>query len=67
MAKRLLLSEQMRRLILEADVTQYQIAKDTGIYRASLSRFVRGEHGLSQEHLDLLGKYLNWTITVKKD
>ena len=57
--------DQLRYLIVTSDVTVYRIAKDCGIERASLARFVRAERGLSMESLDALGKYFGWTVTAK--
>jgi len=57
--------DQLRYLIAHSGLTPYRIAKDCGIERASLSRFINGKGGLSMEHLDTLGKYLGWTVTAK--
>jgi plasmid maintenance system antidote protein VapI len=63
MMKELLpLTEQLRQAILESGQTRYAIAKATGIGQDVLSRFVRGERGLSMESLDKLGLYLGLRI-----
>jgi transcriptional regulator with XRE-family HTH domain len=59
-------SDQLRRAVLRADVTRYRIAQDTGISEPHLSRFVRGQAGLSMQHIDTLMDYLGLTI-CKKD
>jgi predicted transcriptional regulator len=58
-------SDQLRKLILEADETQYRIAKETGIPKQSLYRFVNGLRTLSMANLDTLAAYLGWTVTKK--
>ena len=57
--------DQLRHSIATSGITPYRIAKDCGIERASLSRFINGKGGLSMENLDSLGKYLGWTVTAK--
>ena len=59
-------SDQLRRLIRDADVTCYQIAKATGVSNAALSRFLSGERGLSSKALDTLGKYFGWEVVQRK-
>ncbi len=59
------MNDQMRRLIRDSGQTCYQIAKDTGVSNAALSRFLSGERGLSSRALDTLGKHLGWTVTAK--
>lgn len=48
-------------------MTRYEIGKRTGINQASLSRFVHGERGLSEESLNGLGELLNLEVVVRKD
>ena len=62
MPKKLPLSEQVRRAIDAAGVTRYRIAKETDVSEATLSRFVRGESGLSLAALDRLAEYLGLEI-----
>ena len=52
------LSEQLRKIIRDSEMTQYAICKETGIDKAVLSKFVHGERGMSLESLDALGKCL---------
>ena len=51
-------SARLRGAVDSAAVSRYRIAKDTGISEANLSRFARGQAGLSLDNLDLLCKYL---------
>jgi transcriptional regulator with XRE-family HTH domain len=53
------LTEQLRQAILECGESQADISRATGIGKDKLSRFVRGERGVSMEVLDGLGLYLN--------
>jgi hypothetical protein len=52
-------SDQLRAAVLNADVTRYRISKDTGISESILSRFVRGDAGLSMEYVDRLCERLD--------
>ena len=58
--------DQMRQAVLDSAMTRYQISKLTDIHQASLSRFVYGERGLSEEALNSLGELLNLEIVVRK-
>ena len=59
------LTEQLRSAILESGQTQAAISRATGIRRDVLSRFVRGERGLSNPVMDRLGSYLRLRIVVE--
>jgi transcriptional regulator with XRE-family HTH domain len=60
------LSDQIREAIEKADVSRYEIAKETGVGQPALSRFVHGERGLSIEALDAVAAYLGLTITTSR-
>ena len=60
--KRAAFSDQIRQAILSAGVTRYRIAKECGIDQAVLSKFARGERGISLEALDALGVYLDLQV-----
>jgi len=65
MAKRLpKLSDQVRQAITDCGVTQFQIARDTGIDRSTLSRFMRAERGLPMTTLDTLAAYLQLEVRM---
>jgi plasmid maintenance system antidote protein VapI len=59
------LSEQLKAAILNCGQTRYRIAQETGITEATLSKFVHGHHGLSQETVDVLGEYLGLRLVVR--
>ena len=61
------LTGQLRWHIKHSGVSTYRIEQDTGVYSASLSRFLRGERGLSLEHIDTLGKYLGLRVVRATD
>jgi transcriptional regulator with XRE-family HTH domain len=50
-------SEQLRQAIANAPMNRHQIAEKTGIADSVLSRFVRGERGLTLESVDKLAAY----------
>jgi plasmid maintenance system antidote protein VapI len=58
------LSEQLTEAILSCGQTRYQIAKATGVTEATLSKYINGHHGLSQETVDILGEYLGLRLIV---
>jgi transcriptional regulator with XRE-family HTH domain len=62
MPKSLRISEQLRSVILSADISRYRIAKDVGITEAALSRFVNEHSGLSQESIDSICERLGLTL-----
>lgn len=64
--KAMKVTDQLRHLIREADVTCYRIAKATGVSNAALSRFLSGERGLSSKALDALGEYFGWEVVQRK-
>jgi predicted transcriptional regulator len=55
-------SEQLRAIVKSCGVSQYRIAKETGIDQSAMSRFVAGERGLSIEALDRLGEFLDLEV-----
>jgi DNA transposition AAA+ family ATPase len=59
------LTDQLRQLIEDAEITRYQLWQQTGIDQAVLSKFVNGKGGLSMESLDKIGELLNLQITTK--
>jgi plasmid maintenance system antidote protein VapI len=51
------MSETLRKAILDTGLPLLQVAKATGVERASLSRFVRGERTLRLDMADRLATY----------
>ena len=58
MPKRLSLSEQIRRAIESSSQSHYRICKEAGVDKATLSRFMTGERGLTSQSMDRLADYL---------
>jgi transcriptional regulator with XRE-family HTH domain len=48
-------SEQLRQLIASSVMSRYEIAMQTGVSQAALSRFMSGERGLTTLTVDRLG------------
>lgn len=62
MIDRTKLTDQLREAIQTADKSAYRIAKETGINKSTISRFLARKGGLSMEGLDRLGECLNLSI-----
>lgn len=60
------LSDQLRQAIEEADVSRYEIARQTGVSETTLCRFVSGERGISVDAMDRIGQYLGLAIVRPK-
>lgn len=54
--------DQVRAAVIQAGETRYRISKQTGISEGNLSRFVRGQAGLSMDSLDRLCAYLGLRV-----
>jgi hypothetical protein len=59
-------SDQLRAAVENAEETRYRISKATGISESILSRFVRGDAGLSMESTDLLCAHLGLRLVGPK-
>ncbi len=57
-------SDELRKLLAECGLSHYRIRKDTGLDRATISRFASGKAFLSMEAMDVLADYLGWQVTV---
>jgi transcriptional regulator with XRE-family HTH domain len=66
MPKKLPLSDQLRLAIDAAGVSRYRIAHDLGISEATLSRFMRGDRGLTLKVVDRLTEYLRLELCERK-
>jgi plasmid maintenance system antidote protein VapI len=60
------MSEVLRRAIQESGLALLKIAADTGVERASISRFVRGERSLRLDMADKLAAYFGLRLTNKR-
>ena len=58
------MTEQLRKLIAEAPISRHRMCKLAGIGPASVSNFMAGRCGLSQEVMDALGEVLGITMTM---
>jgi hypothetical protein len=47
-------SDQLRQAVRESELTRYAISVRTGIDQGTLSRFIRGERGMSLDSVDRL-------------
>jgi transcriptional regulator with XRE-family HTH domain len=59
-------SETLRAAVGDCGDSLAEVARQTGIDVGNLSRFVRGERGLSVENLDILAEYLNLELVSRK-
>jgi len=64
--RRLTLSSQFRQLIRNSGMSNYEIAKQAGIEQSALSRFMRGERGLTTATLDKLGELFDLEIVCRQ-
>jgi len=64
-ARRMSLSDQVRRAIDAAGATRYAIAKAAGVDHAVMSRFMAGKVGLSTKSLDALAAVLDLNVTAR--
>jgi transcriptional regulator with XRE-family HTH domain len=60
------LTDQLRRIVASCGKTLGQIARDTGIDKTALSRFLNGERGVSCAVMDTLGEYFGLRIVADK-
>jgi transcriptional regulator with XRE-family HTH domain len=59
------ISERLRRTIVESGIPLLKIEKDTGVQRASLSRFVNGRQSLRLDVADKLAAYFKLELRAK--
>ena len=60
------ISERLRRTIVESGIPLLRIEKDTGVQRASLSRFVNGKQSLRLDVADKLALYFKLELRPKR-
>jgi transcriptional regulator with XRE-family HTH domain len=61
-----MLTDVLRAAVEESGLTQYRIAKDTGIAPTSLMRFIRGQTSLRLDKADALAAYLGLELVDKR-
>jgi predicted XRE-type DNA-binding protein len=59
-------SDQLRRAISQSGLSQYAICKATGINKANLSRFMRGETGLEMANTDKIVAMLGLKLEARR-
>jgi len=59
-------SDQLRVAIATSDKSMGQIARESGIDIATISRFMHGRGGLSMDGLDLIAECLKVNLTTAK-
>ena len=59
-------SQVLRQVIAESGLTLYRIAKDTGVVKTSLMRFMRRETSLRLDKVDVLADYLGLELAKKR-
>lgn len=64
--KQTTITEQVIAAIESAEISRYEIAKQTGVSQAALSRFVNGTRSLTIESLDKLAECLGIRLVVEK-
>ena len=60
------LSKQLRWYVKNCGVSTYRLERETGIHNSALSRFLRGERGLSIASMDTMGKFLKLVLVCKR-
>jgi transcriptional regulator with XRE-family HTH domain len=60
------LTDQIRDTVKRSQLTRYEICRQTGIDKASMSKFASGQRGLSLAHLDKLATLLGLRIVISK-
>ncbi len=64
-ARKIKISDQIRKAIRQCSMSRYAIWKATGIDQATLSRFMSGERGLSMEAMDKLAEFLGLELRTR--
>ncbi len=60
------ISGQLRWFLEHCGESTYRLDRETGVSNACLSRFLRGERGLTLASMDKLAKHLGLTLTRPK-
>jgi transcriptional regulator with XRE-family HTH domain len=59
-------TDTLRREILDCGLSRYAISQRAGVSESILSRFVRGERGLSSESIDSLVEFLGLEVRPRR-
>jgi transcriptional regulator with XRE-family HTH domain len=60
-----MIGEQLRQAIREGGFSQAALARETGLSEGQISRFLKGERGLSLESIDRLMDVLELEIVIR--
>lgn len=60
------MTDTLRRAILDSGLPLLRIAQDTGVQRASISRFIRGERSLRLDLADKLAAYFELRLRPER-
>ena len=60
------MTDVLKAAITESGLTQYKIAKDTGLLPTSLGRFMRGDTSLRLDKADALSEYFGLALIKRK-
>lgn len=59
------ISDLLRRTIVESGISLLTIEQATGVHRASISRFIRGERSIRLDVADKLAEYFGLELQAK--
>ena len=65
--KLLTMTEVLRQAIVDSEITMLRLSNETGVVRASLLRFVRGDQSLRLDMADKLAEYFGLELTKRDD
>jgi DNA-binding Xre family transcriptional regulator len=60
------LSEQLRKIVADCPVSLCELSRQTGINKAVLSKFARGQRGMLLESLDKLGQHFKLRLVSEE-
>ena len=60
-------SGQLRWYLVRCGKSTYRLQQETGVNNGILSRFLRGERGISMENIDILADHLGLHLTRRPD
>lgn len=61
------LSDQLRRIIKQSDLSRYEIAKQSGVDASQLHRFLNRTGRLTTDSLDKIGKALDLQLNSREE
>ena len=61
------MTEVLRQAVIDSEIPMLRLSNETGIVRASLIRFVRGDQSLRLDMADKLAEYFGLELTKRDD